>query len=193
MVWDGLTVLIILSLAIAGWNVGIVNSWRGPFAVIIATLATQQFYVDFATWILQQLRVTPEQAIAIGYLLLWIGLEIIFELLLNVILPFNKKNRPLVYERLLGAGLGILKGLVIILFPLIALMGPIKIPSAPADKSALINPMDSGIDKALLLPMYTNMARGLVPIFGGMVVSGKEPSFKPNFATPTSGEEDKNK
>lgn len=194
MVWDGLSVLILLTLAVAGWNVGIVNSWRGPFAVILATLAAQQFYVDFATWILQQLRVTPDQAVAIGYVLMWIGLEIIFELLLNVVLPFNKKDRPMVYERLLGAGLGILKGFVVILFPLIALMGPIKIPHAPSDKSALINPMDSGIDKAMLLPIYTNVARGLVPIFGRMVMSDKEPSFKPNFAgTTTVDEEEKNK
>jgi uncharacterized membrane protein required for colicin V production len=193
MVWDGLILALILTLAVAGWNVGIVNSWRGPLALLIATLATQQFYVDFSTWIIQQLRVTPEQAIAIGYVLLWGAFEILIELLLNVALPFNKKTRPMFFERFSGAGLGIFKALVVILLPLIALTsGPIKVPRAPADKSALINPMDSGIDKSALVAMFTQVARQIGPGFSGIVVSSKEPSFKPNFAG-TSAIEEENK
>ncbi len=191
MVWDGLILLLFLSLAVAGWNVGIVNSWRGPLAVVIATVATQQFYVDFATWILQQLRISPEQAIGIGYVLLWGAIEISCELILSVVLPFNRKERPMLAERVGGVLLGLLKAFVVVILPLMVLAGPIKIPKAPPDKSALINPMDSGIDKSALLEMLSHVGRGFEQAFGGVVVSDKEPSFKPNFAGTTPMDEEK--
>lgn len=182
MIWDGLIVVLIVTLAVTGWNVGIVNSWRGPVALLIATIATQMFYVDFCTWIVQQLRVPPAQAIGIGYLLLWGGIDIVLELLMAVLIPFGTKNKPTFFFRAAGAGFGLFRALVVILLPLIALQGPIKIPAPPADKAALINPMESGIDKSGLIPVFTNIAKGLYPAASGLVVSTKEPSFKPNFS-----------
>jgi hypothetical protein len=182
MLWDGLIVALIITLAIAGWNVGIVNSWRGPIALLIATIATQMFYVDFCTWIVQQLRVPPAQAIGIGYLLLWGAIDITLELLMAMLLPFGSKNKPTFFFRAAGAGFGLFRAFVVILLPMIALQGPIKIPTAPPDKAALVNPMDSGIDKSGLIPVFTNIAKGLYPATKGLVVSEKEPSFKPNFA-----------
>lgn len=185
MLWDGLIIVVIVALAFAGWNVGIVNSWRGPFAVLIATLVTAQLYVDFATWIVQQLRVPPQQAVVIGYVLLWGGVEIVAELAMNLLLPFGKKGKPMFFERGAGALLGIAKALFVILLPLIALNGPIKVPKPPADKDALINPMTSGIDKSALGAIFFSIAKGLTPSLGSIVVSNKEPSFKPNFAGNT--------
>jgi uncharacterized membrane protein required for colicin V production len=186
MLWDGLIVVLIVTLALAGWNVGIINSWRGPVAMLIATIATQQFYVDFCTWIVQQLRVPPEQAIGIGYVLLWLAIEIVIELLMSVLLPFGSKNKPVFFERAAGATLGVIRALVIILLPMIALHGPIKVPSPPPDKSALVNPMQSGIDKSGLLAFFYNMGKGLYPAARPIVVSEKEPSFKPNFSGSTT-------
>lgn len=182
MLWDGLIIVLIVGLAIAGWNVGIINSWRGPLALLIATIATQMFYVDFCTWIVQQLRVAPTQAVGIGYLLLWGGIDITLELLMAVLLPFGSKNKPTFFYRAAGAVFGVVRALVVILLPLIALQGPIKVPTAPPDKAALINPLESGIEKSGLLPVFTNIAKGLYPGTKGLVVSTKEPSFKPNFA-----------
>jgi uncharacterized membrane protein required for colicin V production len=190
MVWDGVIILLILTLAVAGWNVGIVNSWRGPAALLIATIATQQFYVDFATWIVQQLRVSPDQAIGMGYVLLFGAIEIVCELLLNVILPFNRKTRPMFFERVAGAGFGVIKAIIVVLLPLIALAGPIKVPKAPPDKSALINPVESGIDKSALLAFGGNLAKRLAPGIGVIVISNKEPSFKPTFKDNSEGSEE---
>ena len=186
MLWDGLMIVLVLTLAVAGWNVGIVNSWRGPLAIVVATVVTQIFYVDFSTWIVQQLRMPPDQAIATGYVLLWCAVEIVAELLFSLILPFNKKTRPMLFERIAGAGLGAAKGLIIIILPFLALSGPIKIPHAPADKSALINPLDLGIEKSTLVPVFTGVAKGLLPGVGGLVISTKDPSFKPNFSGTTA-------
>jgi uncharacterized membrane protein required for colicin V production len=189
MLWDGLTIALIITLGVAGWNVGFINSWRGPVAILIATIATHQFYVDFCTWIVQQLRVQPIQAIGIGYLLLWLAIDIVLELLMSVFIPLGTKNRPVFFGRVAGAAFGVFRGLVIILLPMIALQGPVKIPAPPADKAPLINPMQTGIDKSGAIGMFNNIAKGLYPIAAPLVVSNKEPSFKPNFAGSTAVDE----
>lgn len=185
MVWDGFIFLIAVTMAVAGWNVGILNSWRGPIALVAATIATQQFYVDFATWIVQQLRVDPNTAVVMGYVLLWVGLEIVFEILLNVILPFNTKKRPQLFERIAGAVLGLVKTLVFLLLPLMALQVDITVPKPPPEKSPVIIPMPSGIDVATTFKVLMPVAKGLIPGLGGLVVSTKQPSFKPNFTRQT--------
>src|SRR5437868_4003975 len=154
MVWDGLIFVLIVTLAVAGWNVGIINSWRGPFAMIISTLITQRFYVDAATYVVGQTRMPPEQAIAIAYLVIWCLLEVIIEPLLRVILPFGKKTKPMFFGRLFGAAFGIGRALLIILLPCIAIAGPIKVPIAPADRAHLIQPMESGIGGAVGVPFF---------------------------------------
>jgi len=181
MVWDGLIIVLIVTLAIAGWSVGIVNSWRGPLAVIIATLVTQQLYIDFATWIVQQLRCSPEMGIGIGYILMWGAIEIIAEILLNLILPFGKKTRPLMYERALGAVLGIFKALLVVILPLMCLQVQNQIPKPPEEKAQLTILIDSGADKSALIKAFSGVAKGWVPMIGGLVVSTKPPSFKPTF------------
>src|SRR5579883_3015160 len=135
MLWDGLIAALIFGLAITGWRVGLINSWRTPFAILLATIVTQQFYVDFATFIVQQLRVTPTEAIASGYIMLWCAAEIVAELLMTLTLTFGKKTKPPFFDRLFGAGLGMCKGVLVVILPAIALTGPINVPEAPPDKA----------------------------------------------------------
>lgn len=189
MLWDGLIFLLIAGLAFAGWTVGFINSWRGPVAMIVATIATQQFYVDFATWIVQQLRISPQAAVVLGYLLMWCAVEIVCELVLNVALPFGSKNKPMFFNRLGGAAFGFARAIIIVILPIIALYGPMKVPAAPADKVPLINPMQLGTEKSALLPVFTNLGKSLSPGLGPIVVSNKEPSFKPNFSGNTAIDE----
>ncbi len=182
MLWDGLILLLLVALAVAGWNIGIINSWRGPVAMIVATIATQQLYVDFSAWIVQQLQLSPEQGVALGYLLLWCGIEIVAELALTLLVPLGTKNRPMFFGRATGAALGLVKGLVIVLLPMIALNAPIKISGPPdATKGALFNPMELGLDKAVSLPFFGGIAKGMYPVLGPIVTSSKEPGFKLNF------------
>ncbi len=185
MVFDGFIFLVAIAMAVAGWNVGIINSWRGPLAVIAATVVTQMFYVDFATWIVQQLRVEPAMAVGLGYVLLWVLIEIVVEILLNVLVPLGTKKRPQLFERIFGAALGLVKTLVICILPLMALNVEITVPKAPPEKSPMIIPMPSGIDQASFFKMLTPVARGLIPGLGSFVVSTKPPSFQPNFKNTT--------
>jgi uncharacterized membrane protein required for colicin V production len=181
MLWDGLIVLIVFTLGIAGWTVGIINSWRGPFAMLVATLVTQHFYVDFGAFLLQQLRMSPQYSLVLSYILLWGAVEMGTEVLMMIVLQFNRKVKPMFFERLFGLVFGLLKGFVVVLLPAIALQAPVKLPSAPADKSALINPVDSGVDRSMLIPYLDGIGKGLYPTLGNLVASTKEPSFKPDF------------
>lgn len=189
MLWDGLVFILFVALAVAGWNIGIINSWRGPIALVVATIATQQFYVDFATWIVQQLRIDPQHAVVIGYLLLWLAIEIVVELLMSLFLPWGSKNTPTFFNRAAGAIFGIIRAAVILILPLMALNGPINVPKPPADKTPLINPMSSGIDKAGSLQALNHVALNLTPTLGKLILSDKQPSFKPNFSGNTALDE----
>ena len=190
MLWDGMIILLALTLAIAGWNVGIINSWRGPVAVIIATLVTQQFYVDFAAWIVQQLRVQPDMAVVMGYLLLWGGIEIIGEILLNIVLSFGTKQRPQLFERIAGSALGLAKTFIIVLLPIMCLHASAqnKIPGPPEQTAKLKVLMVSGVEESSLISFFGSIAKAASPTLGMFVISKKEPSFKPNFSRPGEGD-----
>lgn len=190
MIWDGLIVVLFITLAVAGWTVGIVNSWRGPIAIVVATLVTQQFYIDFATWIVQQLRLPPADAVAIGYVLLWGLLEIVCEIVLTMIIPLGSKHRPVAFERVAGAVFGIVKGLIVVILPLMTQQVEIKVPVAPPDKSKLIVLMDLGIEKSVVLKSFSGVSKSLMPALGAVVVSTKAPTFKPNWGPGESAGEE---
>lgn len=181
MVWDGFIFLVLISLCIAGWNVGIINSWRAPIAMIIATIATQQFYVDFATWIVQQLMVKPEWGSFIAYLMMWLGIEITLEVMMNVMLPWGRKERPLAFDRAGGVALAIVRWTIICTLPLMVMQEPSKIPTPPPKDDGLINPIKIGFNDSHLIQMFAGLGKTLRPAFGGIVISDKAPSFKPNF------------
>lgn len=190
MLWDGLIILLVLALSTAGWNVGIINSWRGPVAIIIATIATQLLYVDFAQWIVQQLQLTPEQAVGLGYILLWCALEIIAELALSVAVPLGTKNKPQFFERAAGAVLGLAKAIIIVILPMIALQAPIKVEAAPASGSKLFNPMELGLENAVGVKFFAGVAKAMYPTVGPLVASTKAPSFKPSFREKEASDND---
>ena len=183
MVWDGLICLAIIVLAIAGWQVGIVNSWRGPFAIVMASVGVQHFYVDFATWIVQQMRIPAATAVVVGYILLWLAFEISSELLLSACIHWGTKHAPRMFERLGGAMLGVLKVFVFVLLPLIVVQAKITVPEPPKEVCQVEIPMPSGLDESSVIAGLTPFAKSLVPTLGKFVVSTAGPSFEPVFNT----------
>ena len=181
MAWDGIIFLAFVALCLAGWNVGGINSWRGPLACLVATLATQQFYIDFATWIVQQLFVKPDWATFMAYLMMWVAIEITTEVIMNLTLPWNRKERPMVYDRIGGVALAIFRWVLIVTLPLMAMHTPNKVPTAPEKEAAMINLIDMGFQDSHLVSAFTGFAKNLQPAIGGIVTSDKEPSFKANF------------
>ncbi|MBX9689803.1 MAG: CvpA family protein [Candidatus Obscuribacterales bacterium] len=185
MVWDGLVFVAFLSLCLAGWNVGLVNSWRGPLAMIVATLVTQQFYIDFGTWIAQQTLMKPDWSAFLAYLMMWLVVEIVTEIAMGLVLTWNRKERPQIMDRIGGVVLAMLRWAIICIFPLMAMQAPNnKIPEPPAKEEGLINPIKLGFQDSAILSFFTNVGKGLMPSLGQVVVSEKAPSFKPNFDKP---------
>lgn len=188
MLFDGLILLVAVVLAVNGWKRGLIGSWRGPIAMLIATVIVQRLYIDFSAWVVSRLRVAPEQGVIIGYLMLWFSLEAVVEILFSMLIRGGVPRRPAILDRLGGAVYGLLKAVVIVVLPLMAASADLKIPPAPIDKSGLVLPgLDAG-QKALLVPGFASIAKSLLPIAGAYVVSEKPPSFTPVYDSQKSEE-----
>jgi len=188
MLWDGLFLLVATVLAVNGWGRGLIASWRGPIAMILATLAVQPFYVDFATWIVSRLRVSPETAVLMAYLMLWFSIESVLEIVLAMLIRGGVQTRPLFFDRAGGVVYGLCKATIIITLPLMAESAELKVPPPPPDRSGLVLPAYSGIENSYLVPGFQAVAKALLPLAGQFVVSTKEPSFQPVY-TPAKQEE----
>lgn len=180
MLWDVLIGLSAIGLAMAGWNIGLINSWRGPVAMVVATIATQMFYIDFATWIIQQLQVKPAYAALFAYLMMWLLIEIMLEIAMNLFLTWNRKERPRIYDRFGGVLFALFKWACVCMFPLVAMQYPGKLPEPPPAKDGLINPMSLQIEDSTLIKLFTETGKQM-SFLKPLIVSTKEPSFKPNF------------
>lgn len=181
MFWDIFIIFISAGLGFAGWNIGLINSWRGPLAIVIATVVTKMFYVDFATWIVQQALLQPLTAIILAYLMLWLVVEIMSEVVLNVALQWNVKERPVLMDRIGGVLLWLFKGVLIITLPAMASQVTINVPSPPKDKSGLELPCEARMEDSHLVDFFKAIARSLKPTLAPLVTSEAMPSFKPNF------------
>lgn len=186
MSWDLLILIAAIALVIAGWNTGLINSWRSPLAIIIATLTTQQYYVDFSTWIVQQTLMQPAQGSLLGYLMMWIVIEIVAEVSLSLFLGWNRREPPKIWERAGGALLGLIKCVIAIIFPLMVLQSPPKIPAPPPECDARINPFEAGFTESQVVKIGSGLAKDWAPSLSGIVLSTKTPSFKPKFPGPPS-------
>ena len=183
MLWDVLMSIAALGLGIAGWNVGLINSWRGPIAMILATVVTHIFYVDFGTWMVQQLLIKPDYAALFAYLMMWLVVEIVGEIILGMVFTWTKKERPVILDRVGGVAFALIKWACICLFPVVAFVSPSKIPQPPPSAEAVINPFKLGLDDSHLIQVFKDADKGM-PFLKVIIVSDKAPSFKPNLDRP---------
>ena len=153
--------------------------------MIIATFVTQMFYVDFGTWIVQQTLIAAHFAAFAAYLMMWLVIEISVEIAMGLVLTWNRKERPMALDRCGGVAVAIARWGLICTLPLMAMLSPnCKIPEPPPKSDGLVNEMKLGFNESHILGFWGNIAKGLLPGLGGVVVSSKEPSFKPNFDKP---------
>lgn len=181
MLWDGLILITAVVLAVNGWNRGLLRSWRGPIAMVIATLIVQRFYIDFSTWIMSRLRIDPAAAVIIGYLMMWFSVEALLEITLSMLVKDGVQKRPIFADRLGGVFYGLAKAAVIVILPLMATAVELKIPPPPKDKSGLQLPESSSVKGAILLPGFESVAEAAVPVVGQFIVSTNPPSFTPTY------------
>jgi uncharacterized membrane protein required for colicin V production len=191
MLWDGLILLAAVILAVNGWNRGLLRSWRGPIAMVAATLIVQHFYIDFSTWVMMRLRISPESAVLFGYLMLWFSCEALIEIALAMLIRGGVAKQPLFFDRVGGVFYGLAKAAVIVTLPLMATSIALKIPPPPADKSGLKLPDESVAKSSYLAPGFTAIANAVRPIAGQWVISDTAPSFTPTYVDPTKKEAEK--
>ncbi|GEM_PF-2199763 len=187
MLWDGLFLVVLVVLAVNGWNRGLVASWRGPLAIVGATAIVQHLYVDFAAWVAMRLRVGPAAATTAAYLMLWFSTEAVLEIVLALVLRWNPKRRPIFADRLGGAFYGLAKAAVIAIFPLMAASVDNHIPPPPQDRSGLVLPSLAGAESSILMPGFSRVALSLLPGPGRYIVSTSPPSFTPSYEGPEEG------
>ncbi|MBY0357706.1 MAG: CvpA family protein [Candidatus Obscuribacterales bacterium] len=183
MLWDLIILATAIGLGVSGWNTGLINSWRGPLAIVLATIITQHLYVDAATWFVQQLLLSPQNAAFFGYLIVWIVSEICLELVLQLFLNWHRRARPNIIDRFGGFILGISKCAIIVVLPLIAMSAPAKIPAPPAGSSedSMSAPFKLAFEESSMIKMASTIGSNLKPTVESFVLSDKEPSFKPTF------------
>ncbi|MFX6023363.1 CvpA family protein, partial [Acinetobacter baumannii] len=81
--------------------------------MIIATIATQQFYVDFGTWIAQQTLFQPQWCAFLAYLMMWLVIDIVTEITMSLTLTWNRKERPVALDRVGGVVLAMIRWSII--------------------------------------------------------------------------------
>ncbi len=178
MFWDLLFIAILVVLGVNGYNRGLIASWRGVVAMAAATLIAQQFYIEFAAWVSFRLKISAEPALVAGYLMLWLSVDTVLEIILAVAIQGARQRRPGALDRICGIAYGLAKSLVLILLPLLVTTVACKIPPAPIDKSGLVLPDFLTTNGSYLLPGFRTVAQAMLPIAGKFVVSDKAPSFK---------------
>lgn len=184
MLWDIVILLSAFCLALTGWNTGLVNSWRGPIAMAIATIASQHFYVDFATWLVQQILIVPDKAALLSYFVIWVSVEITSELLLNLLVQWNRKKQPAILNRLSGLVFGLFKCAAAVILPLMCMQSPSQIPSPPAaeEKATTANNFLLSMADSRAINAGSDLAKQLLPGLGSLTTNDNPPSFKPKFA-----------
>lgn len=182
MFWDGLTAVLAIGLFIAGWKRGFLASLPSPIAIIVATLVTQHIYVDFAQWLSQQLRLDPHPAVGAGYVMCWLTIDTAVELIIGMFLKGRfAEHTPIVLNQFAGGIWGIVKAVIIIVLPLMALSVEIKIPVPPKDVSGLVAPEIPAESDSTVMPVLRKAAEALLPTIGNYVVSTNAPSFEPKY------------
>jgi len=185
MLLDGLFLVVAIGLAVNGWHRGLIASWRGLLAMILATVAVKFVYVDFSAWLLMRLQGSLLTAVVFGYLICWLTAEILIEMGLGMIFKEESKRKPRFADRAGGVLYGLSKASVIFLLPAMAIAVEIQIPPPPAVKTAVSLP-ELRYD-GYLIAGFRQVARALVPVIGPYVVSERPPGFEMKYKQPDKG------
>jgi hypothetical protein len=185
MIWDFAIVYLGVSLAIAGWHLGIINSWPAPIAMILSTSVTQILYVHFGALILDGTRLPADVSFFLSYVILWIIIESIFEYAVLVLIPIKKRfvmNRP---SRILGACVGVSKVALVLMFATAAGVSSTNMP-APPPAPEIVDWLAETQRSSIVLRGTTRVAARMPMSLAQRVVSEDSPIFTPTFENRTA-------
>lgn len=180
MIWDFAIVYLGVSLVVAGWYLGIINSWPAPIAMVLATAFTQFSYVNAGAFLLDQSRLPADVSFAIAYVILWIIFESIFEYALLILIPIKKRYSAGIPSRLAGAAIGFSKLAIVLTFAMAAGVSAQHMPSPPPGPPIAAWLAHTTRD-SIILRSSRSAASHMPPQLAQRVVSVDSPIFKPSF------------
>ncbi len=183
MVWDIAIIYLGISLAVAGWNVGITKAWPTPFGVVLATAITQFLYVNFSAWILDQSRLPGELSFFIGYAVIWILLDALIEFCIASVFPLKRQVQIGKFNRMAGACLGAVKACILVLFAAAASISSIGAP-VPSESPPIAQWLAECTGDSMIMKTGLNAASKLPSAVASRIVSDKAPSYEVKFEEP---------
>ena len=185
MIWDFVVLYVLLTFAVAGWNIGFLNSWRSPIAMYGATLITQTGYLNFSMWLEEQTRLAGDSAVFLGYVVLWLSVTMILEAMMLIVMPINaytKLTRP---DKIGGALLGCAKGMLLLCFATLASVCAVDFPNPPSYPGIAHWVRETSGESRLLDELRVLAIRLPEPVVAS-VVSVNGATFRPTFETQTA-------
>jgi hypothetical protein len=180
MFCDILLAYLAFTCAVAGWNIGLVNCWPLPFAFIMATVITQAIYINFSAWVIEQLKMPDEPAVFLAYFCIWLFMELICVAALKIMIPIPTRHRPILIEKLFGAGLGFAKMAALIVFATLASLCATDMPCPPHYSLSSVW-MAVTCQHSRLIRASENIAAILPTKVDTFVVSTRAPTYQPHF------------
>jgi hypothetical protein len=180
MIWDFGIVYLGVSLAIAGWHLGLMNSWPAPIAMILSTGITQLLYVNVGAFLLDGTRLPADVSFFIAYVILWIIMEAAFEYALLILIPVKKRFFMSKASRVVGACIGVTKAVIVLVFATAAGVSSTNMPAPPPGLEIVNWVVDTQRD-SILLRGTTRVAAHMPMQLAQRVVSEQSPLFHPTF------------
>lgn len=180
MIWDFVVVYVLLTFAVAGWNIGLLNSWRAPVAMLAATFITQVCYLDFSAWLQGETHLPGDSAVFLGYVLLWLSFTIAGEGILFFLVPFDRFRTISKPDKWGGAILGLAKGGLLLCFATLASVCAVDFPNPP-HYPEIARWVQETSGESNLLDHLRRVAIRLPDPVVASVVAVNGPSFRPVY------------
>jgi hypothetical protein len=191
MIWDFAILWLILSLAVAGWNLGVVNAWPMPVAMLLSTAITQMFYGNFSAWLLDQSHLPGALAFFLGYILLWLAIELTLEGCLVLLIPIRKRFTISRLNRSVGALAGFSKAAIVILFATAASVTAGRVSDLEAPGPPLVTWLGDSRHESVLLHKSARLAAQMPAALANKVISHDTPTYEPPVVEPDVSDERK--
>jgi hypothetical protein len=180
MIWDCVIVYFAITLALAGWNVGLVNSWRTPIAMVLSTVVARYVYINVSALLIDGTHLPAAAGVFIGYIMVWLVLEFAFAFVLQVFFPAPRCFRGGRLDRLGGAILGGCKAAAVLCFAMLASIAVMEFPAPPDYPLIALWISESG-DESNAVRTLQQMACGLPPAVVKAVVSQRPPDVQVTY------------
>jgi uncharacterized membrane protein required for colicin V production len=185
MIWDFVVGYVLLTFAVSGWNLGLINSWRTMAASLAATLAAPAIYPNASAWVQEQSGLTADATVFFGYAMVWMTLTLIFEFILFILVPMHRYRNIVKWDKVGGAVVSTAKGLALLSFAMLASICAVDFPDPPISPDVAVWVSQTAAQSRCVSELRRLALRLPEPVIAS-VISLRAPTYHPNFDKPTS-------